>query len=111
MSAARKHPEHSRGVIRPRRLPEDLLIHDDGRVRRQHQSAGGTRADWTGLGFGDTADVGLGRFIRSDALVNVGRLNLNVDSSLAKQVGASRGRGGQNQPHGPLSRQRVASRE
>ena len=42
----------------------------------------------------------LGQFKRRDVLVDVSRLNLDVDSGFTKQVGASRRRGGENQTHG-----------
>ena len=89
MRTAREQPQHPCGILGTGRLPQDLPIHDDGRVSREDEAPRFAPADRAGLGFGDAADIRLGQFKRRD-----------VDSGFTKQVGASRRRGGENQTHG-----------
>ena len=99
MRSAGEQPQHARRILIIRRLPQDLAFDDHGRVGRKHASAGHAPADRTALGLGHAADVDLWRFAGFDVLVDVGRLDVDLDPGFPQQVGASRRRGGQNQ-HG-----------
>ena len=84
------------------RLPEDVIVNHDGGIGADHMPALVSLTNGQALCVGDAAHVRLGGLSGENVLVNVGRLNLDIDSSLAHQVGASRGRGGQNQAHRSL---------
>jgi hypothetical protein len=76
-----------------------LALDNHGRVGGQHESVGHAPTDCTALGLGHAADVDLWRFAGFDVLVDVGRLDVDLDPGFPQQIGASRRRGGQNQ-HG-----------
>ena len=100
MCATRELLKHPCGILGTAWLPQDFPVHDDRRVSRKDEATRFAGADCAGLGFGDAADIRVGRFVRRDVFIDVGRLNLDVDSGFAKQVGASRRRRGENQAHG-----------
>jgi hypothetical protein len=86
----RKEAQHPPRVLDVERLPQQMAIHDDRRVRGQDQRAGEPLVHDLRLGRGNPPHVRVRRLVADHALVDVRRVNVELNSRGAKQFGPPR---------------------
>src|SRR5690606_28904137 len=106
-----REPAQERGVLlRGRRLVDDLAVDHDRRVGGQHQVARPPRAHHRRLRRGQARHQRLGRLARQHGLVDVGRLQVELQAEAGEELAPTWRCAGQHEtPHGAQSTQAGAA--